>query len=60
MGSIGIWELLVILIIALLIFGGRKMPELGRSLGLGLSNFRKAVKGEPDNDEPSAKPGTKG
>ena len=44
--SIGIWQLLLILVIVLIVFGGRKMPELGRSLGQGLTNFRKAVKGE--------------
>ncbi len=49
MGSIGVWELLIILILVLVVFGGRKMPELGRSLGLGLANFRKSVKGEGDS-----------
>ena len=44
--SIGIWQLLLILVIVLIVFGGRKMPELGRSLGQGLTKFRKAVKGE--------------
>lgn len=52
--SIGIWQLLLILIIVLIVFGGRKMPELGRSLGQSLTNFRKAVKGE-DAPEVAAK-----
>ena len=56
--SIGIWQLLLILIIVLIVFGGRKMPELGRSLGQGLTNFRKAVKGE-DTPEIVAKDETK-
>ncbi len=41
-GSIGGTELLVIMVIALLIFGPRKLPELGKSLGKGLSEFKRA------------------
>ena len=41
-GSIGGTELILILVIALLVFGPRKLPELGRSLGRGLAEFRKA------------------
>lgn len=42
MGSMGWSEILIILVIALIIFGPRKLPELGRSLGQGLAQFRKA------------------
>lgn len=42
LGSIGGTELLVIMVIALLIFGPRKLPELGRSIGKGLSEFKRA------------------
>ncbi len=41
-GSIGGTELLVIMVIALLIFGPRKLPELGRTIGKGLSEFKRA------------------
>jgi len=42
MGPLGFQEVLLILIIALVIFGPKKLPELGRSLGKTLSEFRKA------------------
>jgi sec-independent protein translocase protein TatA len=41
-GSIGMPELVIILVIALIIFGPRKLPELGRSLGKSIGEFRKA------------------
>lgn len=40
--SLGMTELIVILVIALIIFGPRKLPELGRSLGKSIGEFRKA------------------
>ena len=42
MGPIGMPELLMIMVIALIIFGPRKLPELGRSLGRSLSEFKRA------------------
>jgi TatA/E family protein of Tat protein translocase len=41
-GSIGMPELIIIFVIALVIFGPRKLPELGRSLGKSLSEFKRA------------------
>ncbi|UCD83791.1 MAG: twin-arginine translocase TatA/TatE family subunit [Deltaproteobacteria bacterium] len=46
-GGLGIWELIIILVIILIIFGAGKLPELGSSLGRGIKSFRKAIK-EPD------------
>lgn len=43
----GTGELLVILCLALLLFGGKKLPELARSLGTGIREFKKACEGEP-------------
>jgi sec-independent protein translocase protein TatA len=53
MGNIGAWELIIIVVLLLVIFGGKKLPELGRGLGKGLANFRHAVK-KPDTppDDP--------
>ena len=42
MGSIGMPEMLVILVIALIVFGPRKLPELGKSLGKSLAEFKRA------------------
>jgi sec-independent protein translocase protein TatA len=42
MGSLGMQEIIVIFILALIIFGPRKLPELGKSLGKGLAEFKKA------------------
>lgn len=42
-GKIGLWEILLILAVALIVFGPAKLPELGRSIGNGLREFRKAT-----------------
>jgi len=42
MGSIGAPELIIIFVVALIVFGPKKLPELGKSLGKGLAEFRKA------------------
>ncbi len=41
-GKIGVWEIVLILAVALIIFGPAKLPELGRSIGNGLKEFKKA------------------
>ena len=46
--NLGMPEILVILLVALLIFGPRKLPELGRSVGSGIRDFRKGMAGEDD------------
>ena len=47
-GPIGLPELLIILVIILLIFGARKLPEIGSSLGKGIRTFKSAVTGEDE------------
>jgi sec-independent protein translocase protein TatA len=42
MGNLGVQELLVIFVIALIVFGPKKLPELGKSLGKGIAEFKKA------------------
>jgi sec-independent protein translocase protein TatA len=51
MRSIGVPELLIILAIAALLFGGRKIPELAKGLGEGIRNFKNALKNEEKPDE---------
>lgn len=41
-GPIGFWELLIIFLLALLVFGPRKLPELGRQIGRAMTEFRRA------------------
>lgn len=43
MFGMGIWELLIILVIILIIFGVGKLPEIGSGLGKGIRNFKKSV-----------------
>jgi sec-independent protein translocase protein TatA len=42
MGSLGMQEIIIIFILALIIFGPRKLPELGKTIGKGLAEFKKA------------------
>ncbi|HID66061.1 MAG TPA: twin-arginine translocase TatA/TatE family subunit [Aquificaceae bacterium] len=42
------WQLLIILLIILLLFGASKLPEIGRGLGEGIRNFKKALSGEEE------------
>jgi sec-independent protein translocase protein TatA len=44
MGSIGTQELIIILIIVLLLFGAKRIPEIARSMGQGIREFKKATK----------------
>jgi sec-independent protein translocase protein TatA len=42
------WHLIVLAIVAFLIFGAKRLPELGKGLGEGLKGFREGIKGNPD------------
>jgi sec-independent protein translocase protein TatA len=53
MGGISIWQLLIILVIVLLVFGTKRLTGLGSDLGNAIKGFRSAMKdGEEDNAEP--------
>lgn len=47
-GFIGVPELLLLGLLALLLFGPKRLPEMGRGLGRGLREFKSSVNGEPD------------
>jgi sec-independent protein translocase protein TatA len=52
MGRIGGTEILLILLIALLIFGPSKLADMGKGLGQGLKNFKKGISQDGNDDEP--------
>ena len=56
LGNIGPLEIIVVLIIALVVFGPKRLPELGRSLGKGIREFRGSVTGDHDDDDEPAPP----
>lgn len=55
LGNIGPLEIVVVLIIALIVFGPKRLPELGSSLGKGIREFKGSLSGEND-DEPAPPP----
>lgn len=52
LGMPGPFELVVIFVVVLLLFGAAKIPEVGRALGEGINEFRKALKGGGASDQP--------
>ena len=54
-GPVGPAELLLIVLIIVIIFGARRLPELGKSLGEGIKNFKKSIGREGDEDSDSHK-----
>jgi sec-independent protein translocase protein TatA len=51
--GIGPWELLIILFIVLLLFGAKRVPEMGRSLGKGMREFKEGITNPFSDDEPA-------
>ena len=56
MPNVGPLELAIVLIIALVIFGPKRLPELGRSMGRGIREFRSSISGKGDDEEESSQP----
>jgi sec-independent protein translocase protein TatA len=46
--GIGIWEILILLLVMLLVFGPKRLPEMGRSLGKGMREFKESITGNDD------------
>jgi sec-independent protein translocase protein TatA len=51
MPNLGFTEILLILLIVVLIFGTRRLPELGRGIGEGIRNFKRSLRDEPADEE---------
>ena len=49
--AIGVWQIVVIVLLVLLLFGGRKIPELMRGVGQGMQEFKKATADNADDDD---------
>ncbi len=54
--GIGGWELVLLLLVLLLVFGAKRLPEMGRSLGKGMREFKDSVSGNDDDDDASELP----
>ena len=56
-GWIGPWELAILLVVVLLVFGPKRLPEMGKSLGKGMREFKDSVTGmtKDDDDKPAEK-----
>lgn len=49
------WQLILVLLVMLVIFGASKLPEFGKGLGEGIRNFKKALSGEEEEKKPEKK-----
>jgi sec-independent protein translocase protein TatA len=51
-GWIGPWEIAILLVIVLLVFGPKRLPEMGRSLGRGMREFKNSITGKDEEEVP--------
>jgi sec-independent protein translocase protein TatA len=59
MGEVGPYQLLIILAVVLLLFGGKKIPELMKGLGTGIKGFKDGMKGEEEDSKSGTTPDKK-
>jgi sec-independent protein translocase protein TatA len=55
-GWIGPWELAILLVVVLLVFGPKRLPEMGKSLGKGMREFKDSITGDHHHDEKAELP----
>ncbi len=53
MANVGPMEIILVLIVALIVFGPKKLPELGKSLGKGINEFKGSINGESPSSTPA-------
>ena len=58
-GPIGLPQILIVLLVILLIFGAKRLPEIGSSLGKGIRSFKSSVTGEEEAKQTAAQPETR-
>ena len=57
-GNLGFGEIMVIMLVVLLFFGAKRLPEIGSSIGKGMREFKDSVSGKDVDDEPRELPST--
>jgi sec-independent protein translocase protein TatA len=57
--GISVWELLILLLVILLVFGPKRLPEMGRQLGKGMREFKDSISGKDDDGRSELPTGTK-
>jgi sec-independent protein translocase protein TatA len=60
MGNLGFWEIMIVLVVVLVLFGAKRLPEMGSSLGKGIREFKRSITGIADevNSLPEERTGT--
>ncbi|MBW8742400.1 MAG: twin-arginine translocase TatA/TatE family subunit [Acidobacteria bacterium] len=56
MPNVGPWEIILLLLLALLLFGAKRLPEIGRSMGKGMREFKDSVSGKDEDERPAELP----